>query len=641
MQPKTPVVYTLFPTNKATQGTIVQLSLKEFAAEAAKSYAQKESQPLAIPDQLPNNSRASGSTPISATCIMLDFDKTELTIPATIKILKQLGAAYVVYPTYSWKPGINKFRVVLPLSGPTDVVERRHIIARLGKRLPGIAPETSDSKRGFYVGTNGSGAPAPSHAEGLPADALELPAAPSPSVKAVGQGLSLKDNPLAKAQELVASLGHKLRDGEGRWIAVEFMATRLASRRYPEEQCWTWLGDLLARYFDQRDITDANRKQWEARMQHWLDKDRPKLTERIAPTKRPRPELRATQAGLPTSFSAEQLLKMDLPDTQWVLEGLLPPGLALIAGPPKAGKSQLMLDLALCVASGKPFLKKFASRKCKVLFFDLESGHHLLKERLVPTMGALNIKPKDLKGHMAFSLVMDTGANAILQLRAELAAEPELSLVVVDLFARIRDSENKERKSVYQLDYDTLSQFQDVCADHPDLCVLLVHHTNKRAAGQTDHWQDSISGSHGIAGATHTNFAMSRVSRQGMTEEEAEKMRRYVTFHATGKRVKDQDIILKQAGDGVSWVISEDSLAAVKASSAQVDILAVLKSDLERLWSAPEVAAELGRNTNSTKTVMFGMKKRGTIVSPTGKGYTLAENAGKTSKGPAVGKKKG
>ena len=634
------IVYTLFPSNKATTGQTVLQSLSQFAQDAAKSYKLKDQQPLAVPDQLPNDSRAKDSHSIAAVSIFLDFDKPELSMKQVQERLERIGAAFAVYPTFSWKPDKPKYRVVLPLSGPIDLDLRRHLIARLGVLLPGVAPETSDTKRGYYIGRNGTTAPAPMYEEsGSTAENLDLPDAPLPKKQSLPSGISVKDNPMAKAQELMAQYGHKLRDGEGRWTAVEFMATRMSARQYEEDQIVVWLGDMIARYFDARDVTDEDRLKWQSRIAYWLNKDAPKRVERMKaakPVKQPRLE---TRNNLPTSFGLEELIKMDLPETQWILEDLLPPGLALIAGPPKAGKSQLMLDLALCVAGGKPFLGKYKSRQCKVIFFDLESGHELLRERVLPTMSARKITIKDVKGRMSFSLVMDTGADAIAQLRSELEGAPDVGLVVIDLFARIRDHENPQRKSVYQLDYDVLSRFQDVCADYPALCILLVHHTNKRSAGQTDHWQDSISGSHGIAGATHTNMAMSRISKQGLSEEDWETMKRYVTFHATGKRVKDTELILKQAGDGVSWAITDKSLTEIKTTTKQGKIVAVLKSDLERLWSAAEVAGTIGANVNTTKNVMMRLAAQKIIVCPTGKGYTLPEQAPNAlnMRGPRVG----
>ena len=44
---------------------------------------------------------------------------------------------------------------------------------------------------------------------------------------------------------------------------------------------------------------------------------------------------------LPKTISAEELLSTPLPPVKWIIPDLLPAGLALFAGPSKAGKSWL------------------------------------------------------------------------------------------------------------------------------------------------------------------------------------------------------------------------------------------------------------------------------------------------------------
>ena len=55
---------------------------------------------------------------------------------------------------------------------------------------------------------------------------------------------------------------------------------------------------------------------------------------------------------LPKTISAEELLSTPLPPVKWIIPDLLPAGLALFAGPSKAGKSWLTLWLCLQVAPG-------------------------------------------------------------------------------------------------------------------------------------------------------------------------------------------------------------------------------------------------------------------------------------------------
>ena len=64
--------------------------------------------------------------------------------------------------------------------------------------------------------------------------------------------------------------------------------------------------------------------------------------------------MRMNYEKLPKTISAEELLSTPLPPVKWIIPDLLPAGLALFAGPSKAGKSWLTLWLCLQVAQGKP-----------------------------------------------------------------------------------------------------------------------------------------------------------------------------------------------------------------------------------------------------------------------------------------------
>lgn len=56
------------------------------------------------------------------------------------------------------------------------------------------------------------------------------------------------------------------------------------------------------------------------------------------------------------SYTAKQLSEMKIKPTQYIVEGVLPMGMGLLVAKPKIGKSWMVLDLCLSVASGVPFL---------------------------------------------------------------------------------------------------------------------------------------------------------------------------------------------------------------------------------------------------------------------------------------------
>ena len=80
------------------------------------------------------------------------------------------------------------------------------------------------------------------------------------------------------------------------------------------------------------------------------------------------------------SISAKDLQDKEFKPIKWVVEGLLPQGLALLVAPPKYGKSWLMLDLCLSVASGQKFLD-MPTNKTDCLYLALEDNQRRLQDR--------------------------------------------------------------------------------------------------------------------------------------------------------------------------------------------------------------------------------------------------------------------
>lgn len=77
------------------------------------------------------------------------------------------------------------------------------------------------------------------------------------------------------------------------------------------------------------------------------------------------------------TLDADTLQSMAYEPLPFLVEDLLPPGLHLLAGAPKIGKSWLALWLCLQMAQGKP-LWNFSTRPCEVLYLCLEEWQELL-----------------------------------------------------------------------------------------------------------------------------------------------------------------------------------------------------------------------------------------------------------------------
>jgi RecA-family ATPase len=85
--------------------------------------------------------------------------------------------------------------------------------------------------------------------------------------------------------------------------------------------------------------------------------------------------------GRPETFTAVELMAMELSPVRWVVPGILPEGVTFLAGKPKMGKSWMTLDLGIAIAVGGVALGTKWVEQGEVLCLALEDNLRRLKER--------------------------------------------------------------------------------------------------------------------------------------------------------------------------------------------------------------------------------------------------------------------
>ena len=92
--------------------------------------------------------------------------------------------------------------------------------------------------------------------------------------------------------------------------------------------------------------------------------------------------------------TAKQLLDMEFPEPQWVVDGMLAENsFNLCGGKAKLGKSWLAIQMAAAVSVGKPFLGKFDTTQGKVIYLALEDTNQRLQKRYKLIKGLWFILP--------------------------------------------------------------------------------------------------------------------------------------------------------------------------------------------------------------------------------------------------------
>ena len=88
------------------------------------------------------------------------------------------------------------------------------------------------------------------------------------------------------------------------------------------------------------------------------------------------------------TYTMQELFEQPLEPVEYLVDGLLAPGLYILGGSPKVGKSWMALQLCLAVCGGKAFLGRKTQRS-EVLYLALEDGPQRLHSRALRLCGSL------------------------------------------------------------------------------------------------------------------------------------------------------------------------------------------------------------------------------------------------------------
>ena len=229
----------------------------------------------------------------------------------------------------------------------------------------------------------------------------------------------------------------------------------------------------------------------------------------------------------------------------YAIPELMPAGLGIIAAPPKAGKSLLVLDWMLAAATGGQALGTIRVGPARdVLYLALEDGDRRLQARCRQLLADSEPIPARLR----YILTVPPG-QVLAVIRDALDQHPDTRLIVIDTLARIMPLPLRGETD-YLRDYRVGVALKRIADEQPGLTIIVIHHTRKAFS---DDFIDSISGTHGLAGAADTIIIVARA--RGRAEG---------TLRVTGRDVIEADYAVAFR-DG-AWSLDGGALGEARAN---------------------------------------------------------------------------
>ena len=296
------------------------------------------------------------------------------------------------------------------------------------------------------------------------------------------------------------------------------------------------------------------------------------------PPPRPRPK---------TDWTVRELYRAVLPEPIWVVPGLLPAGLASLAGRPKMGKSLLGLQLAAAVAAGRAFLGREATAG-PVLYLALEDSLPRLQERLRRLHVA---ESAPIRFHMEWPTLDDMrGLRQLLDAVVEMRPR----LVVIDTLSRALRLQAATRASMMAAVMTGLQQLA-----HKRNCAILTidHH---RKDGRGDDVLDDLLGPTSKAAALDTAWGLYRGREPGST-----------ILRVTGREVAPCELPLEfDAGSGMWQLRPEPEVTPRETTMTRV--LRAL-AELGGAATTAEIAGALGLNPGNVSRALRPLLQEGRV----------------------------
>ena len=231
------------------------------------------------------------------------------------------------------------------------------------------------------------------------------------------------------------------------------------------------------------------------------------------------------------TMDAETLMTIPMEPLKFIVSGLLPQGLHILAGSPKIGKSWLALWICLQVAKGEK-VWELETLQSEVLYLCLEDSFARIQSRLFEITD-------EAPPTLHFAIMSDAIGNGLEhQIENFIKEHHGTGMIVIDTLQKVRKTVSAN-VNPYAAAYGDINALKQI-ADKYKLAIMLVHHLRKTSDADP---LNMISGTTGIAGCADTNFVLQKDKR---TENTA-------TLICAGRDIEQRELFLEFNKETFLW----------------------------------------------------------------------------------------
>lgn len=295
----------------------------------------------------------------------------------------------------------------------------------------------------------------------------------------------------------------------------------------------------------------------------------------------------------PVIGTLADLRRKVFPPIKFVVPNYIAEGCTILAGRPKLGKSWLMFDVAIAVATGDACLGNIACEQGDALYLALEDNERRLQKRADKLLGSFGIEwPARLEYATEWPRAGDGGVEKI---RDWIEAAEAPRLVIVDVLARFRSARG-DRDSLYDADYRAVAELQAL-AGETGVAIVIVHHVRKSAA-ESDPFE-KVSGTLGLSGAADTVLILDRDGHGA-------------TLYGRGRDIEEVETAVVFDRPSCRWSVLGEA-SEVRRTDERGSILAALE-DADEPMSPTDIADATKMPNQNIRQLLVRMVKAGEVV---------------------------